>query len=43
MFIPFRDKGHQSLRQVLLVRKISDPQPLALQRIFQDSAPKDRL
>jgi hypothetical protein len=31
MFIPFRDKGHQSLRQVLLVRKISDPQPLALQ------------
>src|SRR5438128_2615795 len=31
MFIPFCDKGHQPLRQVLLVRKIGDPQPLALQ------------
>jgi len=35
MFIPFCDKGHQPLRQMLLVRKIGDPQPLAL----QDRAP----
>jgi hypothetical protein len=31
LFIPFRDNGHQPLRQVLLVCNISDPQALALQ------------
>ncbi len=31
MFIPFCNKGHQPLRQVLLVRKIGNLQALALQ------------
>jgi len=31
IFIPFCNKGHQSLRQMLLVRKIGNLQPFALQ------------